>query len=99
MSYPVHLEVEYPEKLSRGILILRLLLSPLYVGVPHGLCLAVYGILVFFIVVASFFAVLFTGWYPRDLFDLVVGFKRWELRVRAYLMFMTDQYPPFSGKE
>jgi len=99
MSYPVRLDVEYPERLSRAHLILRLLFSSFYVGIPHGFCLAIYGILLVFVLVAAWFVVLFTGKWPRELFDLAVGYKRWEMRVRAYLMFMTDQYPPFSNKE
>ncbi len=49
--------------------------------------------------ILAWFAVLFTGRYPKDLFELVVSYKRWEMRVRAYVLFLTDQYPPFSGKE
>jgi hypothetical protein len=48
MPYPIHFTAEYPERLSRAILILRLLFSPLYVGIPHGFCLALYGIAVVF---------------------------------------------------
>jgi hypothetical protein len=99
MPYPVHLDIEYPERLSRGILILRTLFSPLYVGIPHGICLAVYGIVVFFIMVIAWVAVLFTGVYPRDLFEITTKYYRWYMRVHAYLSFMTDQYPPFNGDE
>ena len=99
MPYPVNLTAESPEKLSRGILILRTLLGVFYVGVPHGICLAVYGLAVFFVTIAAWFSVLFTGQYPKDLYNLVVGYKRWEARVRAYMLFLTDEYPPFSGAE
>jgi len=99
MPYPVNLTVEYPQRLSRGILILRTLFAWLYVGVPHGICLALYGIAAFFATIIAWFAVLFTAKYPKDLYNFVVGYKRWELRVRAYLLFLTDQYPPFSGSE
>jgi len=99
MAYPVHLEIDYPERLSRGILILRTLFAPLYVGVPHGVCLAVYGIVALILAVIAWFAVLFTGVYPRDLFTIVTKYFRWHSRVHAYLFFMTDQYPPFNGDE
>jgi hypothetical protein len=99
MPYPINLTAEYPEKLSRGILILRTLLGVFYVGIPHGICLALYGVVVFFATIAAWFVVLFTGRYPKDLYDLVVGYKRWEARVRAYMLFLTDQYPPFNGTE
>jgi hypothetical protein len=48
-------------------------------------------------VIVAWFAILFTGRYPRALFDLVVGVGRWTLRVNAYaFLLVTDQYPPFS---
>jgi hypothetical protein len=48
-------------------------------------------------VVIAWFAILFTGQYPRGLFGFVVGVLRWSLRVRAYAFLMiTDQYPPFQ---
>ena len=48
-------------------------------------------------VIIAWFAILFTGRYPRGLFDYVVGVNRWTLRVQAYaFLLITDQYPPFS---
>jgi hypothetical protein len=99
MAYPVKLTVDHPERLSRGILILRLLFGWLYVGIPHGICLGFYGIAVFFVMIAAWFVVLFTGKYPKGMFDFVVGLYRWQMRVNGYLLFLTDVYPPFSGKE
>ncbi|MGB9772873.1 MAG: DUF4389 domain-containing protein [Bacteroidota bacterium] len=99
MLHPVNVTAEYPEKLSRGILILRTLFGWLYVGIPHGVCLLGYGIAVFVVVIIAWFAVLFTGKYPKGLFDFVVGYIRWCTRVDGYLLFLTDKYPPFSNKE
>jgi hypothetical protein len=99
MAYPARLTVDYPDKLSRGILILRLLFGWLYAGIPHGICLVFYGIAAFVVIIIAWFAVLFTGKYPRGMFDFVVGLYRWQMRVNAYLVFLTDEYPPFSGKE
>ncbi len=93
----VELAVEYPQRLSRLHLLLKSLLGFLYVGVPHGLILFCYGILVAIATFIAFWAILFTGRYPRGLFSFVVGYLRWTTRVSAYLgYFMTDNYPPFS---
>lgn len=96
---PVHFSIEYPEKLSRGILLLKTFLGWLYVLIPHGIALAIYGLAVFFVTIIAWFAILFTGKYPQGMFDFVVGYMRWNNRVNAYLMLMSDHYPPFSGKE
>jgi hypothetical protein len=51
-------------------------------------------------VIIAWFAILFTGKYPRSLFDYVVGVQRWSLRVEAYaFLLVTDQYPPFGLSE
>ena len=99
MSYPVSLAVEYPEKLSRGWLLLKVFLGWLYVGVPHGIILALYEIAVAIVIFISFWAILFTGKFPKGMFDFVAGYYRWAWRVSAYLSLMRDEYPPFSGSE
>ncbi|RLC56491.1 MAG: DUF4389 domain-containing protein, partial [Chloroflexi bacterium] len=59
--------------------------------------LFVLGILAVLAVIVAWFAILFTGRYPRGLFDFVVGVGRWGLRVDAYaFLLVTDRYPPFS---
>jgi hypothetical protein len=96
---PVKYTVDYPEKLSRGILILRTLFGSIYVGIPHGFCLFFYAIAAYVVMFIAWWAILFTGKYPKGMFDFVLGWMRWGLRVNAYMMYMTDKYPPFSGKE
>jgi hypothetical protein len=97
---PVKFTVDYPEKLSRGTLLLKTFFGWLYVGIPHGICLALYGIAVFIVLIISWFAILFTAKYPKGLFNFVSGYLRWQMRVNAYWMYLlTDKYPPFSGKE
>ena len=93
---PVTFKLTYPESLSRGKVILKVLLGWLYVGIPHGIVLGLYGILVSIISFIAWWAILFTGKYPKGMFELVEGYIRWSLRVMLYLGLMTDEYPPFS---
>ena len=58
--------------------------------------IAVLGIAVWAVYVIAFFAVLFTGRWPQGLRNFAVGFMRWVLRVEAYLLLLTDDYPPFA---
>jgi hypothetical protein len=64
--------------------------------IPQVIVLAVLGIALFFVGVIAFFAVLFTGRWPDGLGDFAVGVGRWWLRVQAYLVLLTDEYPPFT---
>jgi len=99
-GYPAKFSVDYPETLSRGTLLLKTFFGWLYVGIPHGIALFFYGIVAFFAVFISWWAILFTGKYPKGMFDFVVGYMRWQARVNSYwMMLLTDEYPPFSGKE
>jgi hypothetical protein len=99
MDHPVTLNVEYPERLSRGMLILKVLFGYFYVLIPHGFCLFFYGIAVSIVVFIAFWAILFTAKYPRGMFDFVVGYMRWGIRVATYYSnLLRDEYPPFSGK-
>lgn len=91
----VHLEIDYPDverDLNRWLPLVKWLLA-----IPHVLILIFLSVAAFFAVVLAWFAILFTGRYPRGLFDFVVGVGRWWLRVQAYAMLLvTDRYPPFS---
>ena len=91
----VHLELDYPEverDLNRWLPLVKWLLA-----LPHYLVLIALAVAAFFAVVLAWFAILFTGRYPRGLFDFVVGVARWGLRVQAYaFLLLTDRYPPFS---
>src|SRR3989338_6646569 len=94
---PVKFTIEYPEKLSRLILLLKTFFGWLYVLIPHGIILSFYIFSLFFTTIFAWFAILFTGKYPRGLFDFSVGYQRWSNRVNAYMLLMTDAYPPFHG--
>ena len=98
-NYPVQLSIEYPDRLSRGWVVLKALFGWLYVGIPHGICLMLYEIAVGVVTFIAFWAILFTAKYPRGMYDFIVGYMRWNNNVNAYLYFMRDEYPPFSGRE
>jgi hypothetical protein len=91
----VHLEIDYPDvkqDLNRWLPLVKWFLA-----IPHFVVLFFFVMAAFVAVVIAWFAILFTGRYPRGLFDYVVGVSRWALRVEAYAVLMvTDQYPPFS---
>ena len=90
----VHLQIERPdgEQLSRWLPLVKWLLA-----IPHFIILGFLYIAVFFVVVFAWFAILFTGRYPRGAFGFVVGVMRWTLHVTAYaILLTTDRYPPFS---
>jgi hypothetical protein len=90
----VHLDIDYPDatRLNRWLPLVKWLLA-----IPHYIVLAVLFVIAIFAVIIAWFAILFTGSYPRGLFDFVVGVGRWALRVSAYaFLLVTDEYPPFS---
>ena len=89
----VHLDVEYPDtqRLVRWLPIVKWLLA-----IPHYIVLFFLGIGAVVAVIIAWFAILFTGRYPRDLFEFLVGVHRWWNRVVAYAIILTtDEYPPF----
>jgi hypothetical protein len=90
-QYPAQLEIAYPQELNRWLPLVKWLLV-----IPHYFVLIFLGIGAFFVAIFAWFAVLFTGRYPRGAFDYLVGVTRWSNRVSAYYMFMVDPYPPFS---
>jgi hypothetical protein len=91
----VHLEIDYPnveQDLNRWLPLVKWLLA-----IPHYVVLAVLGIAAVVAVVIAWFAILFTGRYPKGLFEFVVGVGRWAIRVQAYaFLLVTDRYPPFT---
>ncbi len=90
-------EVENPERISRGLVLIRLFFGIFYVLIPHGFVLFFYWIWVSILMFLAWWIVLFTGKYPASFHKDVVGFLRWNERVNLYMGFMTDKYPPFTG--
>jgi len=90
----VELELAYPDPhvgLNRWLPLVKWLLA-----IPHYIVLTFVYVGVVFAVIAAWFAILFTGRYPRALFEFVEGVLRWHNRVVAYaLVLVTDEYPPF----
>ena len=109
-GYPAHLDIPYPGRLSRGLVLVKWWLLAL----PHYLVLSILvggglwasshgtarggldagGLLVLLVLIAAI-VLLFTTRYPKPIYALVVGIDRWSLRVAAYAALMTDAYPPF----
>jgi hypothetical protein len=93
--HPVHFSVDYPQRLSRGLIFVKWLLI-----IPHIIVLYALSIAMSVVVFIAWFAILFTGRYPLGLFNFVVGVQRWSNRVSAYgIMLVTDKYPPFRLDE
>jgi Domain of unknown function (DUF4389) len=110
-SYPARLEVDYPEQLSRGLVLVKWWL----LAIPHYLIVAIFtgtawsagtgngdsllyaygGGLIGLLVLFAGIVLLVKGRYPRSLFDVGIGLNRWVMRVVTYAGLMTDTYPPF----
>jgi len=109
-DYPATLDIAYPERLSRGLVLVKWWL----LAIPHYVVLGIllggtqtgftdsgeavdvpYTGLLPWLVLVGVVALLFVGRYPRGLFGLVIGLNRWVFRVVAYVALMTDRYPPF----
>ena len=109
-DYPARLSIEYPERLSRGLVLVKWWL----LAIPHYILVAVFvgssslvlsqsdtwewwfqGGLVGLLVIFAALALLFASRYPQGIFDFVLGLDRWIARVAAYVLLMRDEYPPF----
>ena len=108
-DYPAALEIEYPARLSRGLVLVKwwllalphLVLVALFAGGwgwgvfgDDGGWFASWGLVGILVLIAAI-VLLVTGRYPRGIFEFVLGLDRWVWRVGAYVSLMTDRYPPF----
>lgn len=119
-DYPADLHIDYPERLSRGLVLIKwwLLAIPHYFVVAYfmaatsitggslagqswtsygaaGGSTMVGGGLVAVLTIIAAVVMLFKGYYPKDIYNFVIGMDRWAYRVYAYVALMTDEYPPF----
>ncbi|MEO9804670.1 MAG: DUF4389 domain-containing protein [Reichenbachiella sp.] len=92
------LDIPYPDNLSRSTQLLKLFFGVVYVAIPHGILLIFRTIATLVLLFLGWWSVLFTGKFPESWHEFIVGTLRWGLRVQLYLGYMTDDYPPFSGK-
>ena len=94
------LEIPYPEKLSRGHLLVKTFFGFFYVLIPHGFILFFRILWNAILIFIAWWVVLFTAKYPKGIHDFTVGTIRWTTRLNMYFgLWMTDKYPPFTGKE
>jgi hypothetical protein len=91
-DYPIRFEAQYPERLSRW----KVLFWKYFTVLPHSIVLFFLWIAAYVVLIIAWFAILFTGRFPRALHGYVAGVVRWSLRVQAYVFSLTDEYPPFS---
>jgi hypothetical protein len=91
-DYPIRFEAQYPERLSRW----KVLFWKLLTAIPHFVVLQFLWIGAYVVLIIAWFAILFTGRFPRGPHGYVAGVVRWSLRVQAYVFSLTDEYPPFS---
>ena len=92
MSYPVSFEADYVEQRNRLTAFFRLILV-----IPLAIVLYVFGIVAAIAILIAWLAIVFTGRYPKGLYDFVAGFNRSLARVTAYAALLCDPYPPFGG--
>lgn len=92
-------EMPYPESLSKGTLLLKVMFGVIYCTIPHYFVWFFRSIWSSILMFLAWWVVLFTGKYPQSWHEFNVGTIRWITRVNLYMSLMTDDYPPFSGKE
>jgi hypothetical protein len=103
VDYPADLQIDYPEKLKNGLVLVKWFLA-----IPHYAILGAlvgwgtnqaahipFGGLMLVLVIIVAIVLLFTRKYHKDIFKLIMGIQRWSYRVCAYVGLMTDEYPHF----
>lgn len=96
LGYPIDLVARYPERSSRLLMFFMFFRG--FLLIPHFIVLWFLSVGAGFVMFFAWWAVVILGSYPRPLWDYMVGFQRWVVRVQAYAMALSDEYPPFSFK-
>jgi hypothetical protein len=91
VEYPITVGISYSEKLSRLTTFFRA-----FMVIPHAIILWALGIASSVVAFIAWWAILFTGTYPKWAFTFITGYVRWYTRVSGYYLLLTDKYPPFS---
>lgn len=99
-AYPVTLDISYPERSSRlwALGTLLFFIPKMIALIPHIIIIYVLSFVATIVMIIGQIVVLFAGRYPRSLFNFVVGVTRWQTRVNAFMIGLTDNYPPFTFK-
>lgn len=96
-AYPVDVIARYPERSSRGLALLAILFFiKTLLLLPHLVVMWFLGIAMGVVAFIGYWAVLIVGYYPRGLWNFAIGVLRWNTRISAWLLGLTDKYPPFS---
>ena len=90
-DYPASISIDYPERSSRLKALFRWILI-----IPHWIIVSILSTVVSVLVVIALIVLLFTGSYPRQIFDFNLAMNRWRYRVSAYGALLRDEYPPFG---
>ena len=90
-NYPITYNAVYQEKMSRLTTFFRLLMI-----IPHMIVLYFLSIAAAVVVFIAWWAILFTGKYPKGMYEFSAGVLRWYTRVYSYMFLLTDKYPPFT---
>lgn len=93
-TYPVQVDADLLPEYSRFMPLVKWLLL-----IPQYIVLFFLGIGAMFVIFIAFFAILFTGKFPKGMWDYLVGVHRWGLRVGAYALLVSDKYPPYTMDE
>ena len=90
-EYPITISIQYPEKLSQITTLFRCIMV-----IPQSMVLSALGTVAGVILFFAWVIIIFTGKYPKGMFDFISGYLRWMTRVNGYIYLLTDKYPPFS---